>query len=259
MYYPKQIPYLLNKSFQENIKYEEYQLEELSDYCMCIWTIHSKRALNKTIYNYILPDACIDIVIDFSNKTIHFAGFSKDTVAFKLNKKIDFIGVRLKPSAFYIIFGINADKIMDSPIPFTEIDNQSNLEKIFTLVNIHERINILKKYLLEKIKYKSSLEFIQLVELLYETPTEQKVINIAQKCGYKERHLYRIFKMNYGVSPKVLLNILRLHLCLTLMIEKDMNLIDIASICGFYDQAHFIKEIKRYTGFSPLQLLEQHK
>ena len=78
MYYPKQIPYLLNKKFQENIEYKEYNIKELENYCMCIWQMKSKRILGETIYNNILPDACIDIVIDFTNKSICFAGFSKD-------------------------------------------------------------------------------------------------------------------------------------------------------------------------------------
>ena len=30
-YYPKQLPYLLDKEFQENIEYKEYYMEELKD------------------------------------------------------------------------------------------------------------------------------------------------------------------------------------------------------------------------------------
>ena len=101
MYYPKQIPYLLDKEFKENIQYVEYNIKELENHCMCIWTMKSKKILDKTIANNILPDACIDIVIDFSNNVICFAGFSKETEAFQLNKKIDYMGVRLKPSGFY--------------------------------------------------------------------------------------------------------------------------------------------------------------
>ena len=259
MYYPKQIPNLLDKEFQENIKYEEYPIKELNNYCMCVWTMQSKKILDKTIYSYILPDACIDIVMDFSNNSIYFAGFSKETIAFALNEKIDYMGVRLKPSTVYTIFGINADTIMDNHLLFSEIDKQNNLEKIFTVADTNQRFNILKNYLLEKIGNKPLTEPINIVEQLYKSPKEQTVIAIAQKYGYQERQLYRIFKRNYGVSPKILLNILRLHLCLTLLIEKETNLIDIANICGFYDQSHFIKEIKRYTGFSPLQLLEKYR
>lgn len=259
MYYPKQIPYLLDKSFQDNICYKEYQLKELKEYCMCIWQMQSKQNVQKTIYNYILPDACIDLIIDFSKQTIFFAGFSKETIPFELTEKIDYMGVRLKPGCFYLLYGISADKIMDHSLAFSKIEDIKKLSKIFDVTNAKERCNILKNYLKEKIKDRPSDKYIKVVEQLYENPKEQNVIALASSWGCNKRHLYRIFKTYYGVSPKVLLNIVRLHLCLTLMLEEKLSLIEVATICGFYDQAHFIKEIKKYTGFSPLQLLNKYK
>ena len=150
MYYPKQIPYLLDKEFKENIEYAEYNIKELENYCMCIWTMKSKKILDKTISNNILPDACIDIVIDFINNTICFAGFSKETEDFQLNKNIDYMGVRLKPSIFYLLFNIEADKIMDNEIPFDNIEKEVSLHKIFNLKSTNERIEYLKVYFLQK-------------------------------------------------------------------------------------------------------------
>lgn len=259
MYYPKQIPYLLDKDFKENIEYKEYNVKELENYCMCIWTMKSKKILNKAISNNILPDACIDIVIDFVSSTICFAGFSKETKDFKLDKKIDYMGVRLKPSIFYLVFNIPADKIMDNEIPFSNIEKEISMDRILELENTNERIEYLKNYLLQKAKKQKEMPFMKVVEKLYEDPKEQSVTDIAKELGYNERNLYRVFKSNFGVSPKVLLNILRLHLCLTLMLEKKMNLTEIALFCGFYDQSHFIREIKKYTGISPLKIIEDYK
>ncbi len=259
MYYPKQIPYLLDKEFKENIDYKEYNIKELENYCMCIWTMKSKKTLDKTISNNILPDACIDIVIDFANNIVCFAGFSKETKDFKLDKKIDYLGVRLKPSIFYLLFNIAADKVMDNEISFYYIEKEISINKILNLESTNERIEYLKNYLLQKTKDKKEILFVEVVEKLYKNPKEQVVTDIAKKFGYNERHLYRVFKMNYGISPKVLLNILRLHLCLTLILEKNMKLIDIANLCGFYDQSHFIREIKKYTGISPLKIIEDYK
>ena len=39
MYYPKQIPYLLDEEFKKNIEYREYNIVEIESYCMCIWTM----------------------------------------------------------------------------------------------------------------------------------------------------------------------------------------------------------------------------
>jgi AraC-like DNA-binding protein len=259
MYYPKQIPYLLNKEFKKNIEYTEYNIKEIENYCMCIWEMKSKRILDKTIPNHILPDACIDIVIDFTNNTICFAGFSEETKIFQLNKKIDYMGVRLKPSIFYTLFNREANKIMDNKIPFNEIEKEINLDKILKLKKTNERIEYLKEYLRKKTKHKQEMPFVEIVEELYKNPKEQSVTAIAKKWGYNERHLYRIIKINYGVAPKVLLNILRLHLCLTLMLEENIDLIDIANLCGFYDQSHFIREIKKYTGLSPLKIIKDNQ
>ncbi|MDE6141583.1 MAG: helix-turn-helix domain-containing protein, partial [Bacilli bacterium] len=110
-----------------------------------------------------------------------------------------------------------------------------------------------------KIAFQANMDFINIVDELYQTPQEQKVRDIANNFNCNQKQLFRLFKKNYGVSPKVLLNILRLHLCLTLLLEEQKELIDISNQCGFYDQAHFIKEIKRYTGISPLQLLKSYQ
>lgn len=256
MYYPKQIPYLLDQEYKKYIDYREYHIKELSDYCMCIWEMKSRLDFDKTIYNNILPDACIDIVVDFLNNTICFAGFSAETEPMQLHDKIDSMGVRLKPGAFKAIFHLNADDIMDNPIPFGEIEKDCDLTIIFSNISSGERISVLKKYLLDKISDAEDTTFIEIVDNLYQNPQDQKVHDIATHFNYNQRQLFRMFKKHYGISPKVLLNILRLHLCLTLILEGQAELIGISMLCGFYDQAHFIKEIKRYTGISPLQLLK---
>lgn len=258
MYYPKQIPYLLDKDFQDYIEYTEYNLKELEVYCMCLWSMETKKKIDKTIYNPILPDACIDLIIDFEKKELFFSGFSKQTELFPINSKTDYLGARLKPSVFYLLFHVKADQIMDRKMAFDKIEAEDYLTSILKTEVREKRIEILKTYLVNKFKTISSKKTIQLVELLYESPKEQSVIKLADSFSYNRRHLVRIFKTHYGISPKVLLNILRLHLCLNLLLEEKASLTDISLTCGFYDQAHFIKEIKKYTGFSPIQLFEKY-
>lgn len=253
MYEPKQIPYLLDSSFREYVHYEEFKFLELDDFCMCIWQMKSKQILDKTIYNYILPDACIDIIINFVDKTIYFSGYSKETMPFVLNQCIDYMGVRLKPGAFYAIFKIEADRVMDHAIPLSK---EEAIYDILDISDLQGRLTVFKNYLLSKIQHVPCTDFILIVEQLYQEPKDQSVQMIAQRFGYDPRHLYRLFKKHYGVSPKVLLNILRLHLSLSFMLDDHQHFSDFIWRCGFYDQAHFIKEVKRYTGFSPLQLLE---
>ena len=148
---------------------------------------------------------------------------------------------------------------MDKQVPFSEIEKEFDLAPILLLFDTKERIEFFTNYLLQKIVKAPSRDFIVMMDELYQNPKEQNVVKMAENIGFNKRQLFRIFQKNYGVSPKVLLNIVRLHLCLTLLLQEKVKLIDIAIQCGFYDQSHFIKEIKRYTGISPLKLLEQYQ
>ena len=255
MYYPHQIPYRLDQSFHQFVSYQETTVDELSAVCMCIWEMKSKQIIDRVIMNQILPDACIDIVFDFVNQSICFAGYSKETEAFPLYQEIDYMGVRLRPGAFYALYEIDADRIMDHMVPFADIESKYHLDHLLSCHSKEERIACIKEYLTYKLNSAPKLDFIALVNELYENPKEHTVILTAKKLGYNQRQLLRIFHKHYGVSPKVLLNILRLHLCLTLLKQSELELSDIAVQCGFYDQSHFIKEIKRYTDISPLKLL----
>ena len=214
--------------------------------------MQSKRILTKPIYNNILPDACIDILFNFTTQEIYFAGFRRETEPFLLQGPIDFLGIRLRPSVCYSHFSIDASKIMEKKMNCST----TTLEKIWEKKG-EERIHFLKEYFKSKNFKSQQHDFISLVNELYQSPNEQTVEKLSKQIGYNKRHLYRLFLQNYGVSPKVLLNILRLHFCFQLLLEQKKSLTEIAHLCGFYDQSHFVKEIKRYTNVSPIKLVEK--
>ena len=258
MYCPKQIPYLLDEEFKKYIDYREYRINELSDICVCIWQMKSKMHSDKRLCNYILPDGCIDLVFNFVDKTVCFAGFSKETEPFLLNQEIDYLGIRFRPGIFSSFFHVDAKRIMDQCIAYERIEKEMNLKKIFSLSDFSEQTGFIKGYLLEKKKQADTCELADFADALWEDPTDLRVKHLANKLGIDKRQLYRLFMKHYGVSPKVFLNILRLHLCLKTLLTDQLSLKETAVKCGFYDQSHFIKEIKRYTGFSPVKLLEAY-
>lgn len=259
MYNPKQIPQLLNKNYRKYLNYQEYYISELQDYIMCIWQITSKEPLLKPIMNTVLPDGCIDLIIDIDKQVMIFSGFSKNTEDVPLESTVNFIGIRFKPGTIPALFDIAGNQVMDHTVMYNDLEKQYDISNIFKTTNITIQIDILKKYLVSKIETIKDKQYLYLVDALYDTPTNQHVKDIGIKLGYGNRQLQRVFLKNYGVSPKVLLNILRLHKCLTLLFDNTKSLQDIALDSGFYDQAHFIKEIKRYTGILPTTLLEEYK
>jgi AraC-like DNA-binding protein len=65
------------------------------------------------------------------------------------------------------------------------------------------------------------------------------------------RYLQRLFLQYTGVTPKLYHKINRFQLSLKLVAKKDSSLTSIAYDCGYFDQSHFIREFKSFTGVTP--------
>ena len=72
----------------------------------------------------------------------------------------------------------------------------------------------------------------------------------------KRRQLERKFVKQIGLSPKQLGKVIRLQTALKMLLnEEGENLTHVAYKSEYYDQAHFIKDFKEFTGVSPKEFL----
>lgn len=71
----------------------------------------------------IVADECIDLMVNYDEKQIGYAGMSKTDFNFKINCPSYYFGARFKPSAFHTITGIHA----------TEATNQKNVPVLIGL------------------------------------------------------------------------------------------------------------------------------
>ena len=83
------------------------------------------------------------------------------------------------------------------------------------------------------------------------------VTELERKTGYSGRWLYEKFIEKVGISPKNLSSIVRFNQIYEEWAKSsgtDFLKEDIYDY--FYDQAHFIKDFKRFTGFSPMKFVK---
>ncbi len=79
-----------------------------------------------------------------------------------------------------------------------------------------------------------------------------RVDQLAASVGLSTRQLERQFALHVGLSPKQLLRVLRFQQVMAALREPDPgDWPDLAVRLGFYDQAHFINDFRRFTGESP--------
>ena len=89
------------------------------------------------------------------------------------------------------------------------------------------------------------------VACLVAAPT-RSIAEIADELGVSHAHLDRQFTEIVGLTPRVLARILRLRsLLATLDVNASVSWSALAAEYGWYDQAHFNRDFKRYTGVTP--------
>ena len=79
-----------------------------------------------------------------------------------------------------------------------------------------------------------------------------KLKNLREQYSLSERGLERYCKDYIGVSPKFYARILRFsHIFKLLQKDQEPDWTDISLQAGYYDQSHFIKNFKEFTGENP--------
>ena len=86
---------------------------------------------------------------------------------------------------------------------------------------------------------------------------EENISNIAFKHGITPRYLQKIIYQHTGLSPKAFNKINRFQRSLRLITKNNQpSLTSIAYDCGYFDQSHFIRDFKSFTGVTPTAYLE---
>jgi len=149
--------------------------------------------------------------------------------------------------------------------PANELFNQSvSLENIFDKNKINnteeklafaktdtQRIHIVEQFLLSQLKdIQSDKLIIEAVKLIYQSKGTIKIKELNEKLFISQSSFEKRFRKLVGTTPKKFASIVRFNSVL-----NDLtNIKSLTEICyenNFFDQAHFIKDFKQYTGDTP--------
>ena len=94
-------------------------------------------------------------------------------------------------------------------------------------------------------------EIGELYAAILADPDLRRVDQLCSLAGYSKRTLQRLFREYVGVSPKWVLQRIRLHEAADRMADGEGDWAGLAIELGYFDQAHFIKAFKAAIGRSP--------
>jgi len=90
-----------------------------------------------------------------------------------------------------------------------------------------------------------------LVEIRQRMDQPWRVSEIAAAAGLSVTQLERLCRRTLGLSPRALLQRLRVEQAARLLTTSDASAGEIAAACGFYDQASFTRQFRAVVGMTP--------
>jgi len=114
-----------------------------------------------------------------------------------------------------------------------------------------KRIQITELFLISQLKdVTGDLLVSAAVSFIRQSKGVIRIKDLAEKLNISQSPLEKRFRRIVGASPKKFASIVRLQ-SLIQNFPADMSMTQIGYEIGYYDQAHFIKDFKTFTGETP--------
>ncbi len=165
------------------------------------------------------------------------------------------IGIKLYPTTFNELFQMDVSHLTDRVVPLNQIipDRIVGLTSLQeTNISMEERSQLAEKWLLEQLSMISFQDKIRkCLEMIFVTHGMIDIDQMATTIELSTRQLERLFKKVVGLTPKFYCRIIRFNYIFEVMKEQKDSWIRTALQSGFFDQSHFIKNFKEFTGEEP--------
>lgn len=150
--------------------------------------------------------------------------------------------------------------LFNESMPFEQQVRRSHLdliqEQLAESRDDAERVLRLQQFLIAELRLRHPDPLIAAaVGRIHRTHGSLRIAALAQRFGLSQSALERRFRREVGISPKKFATVVRLHHVVQLR-KSGSTFTDIAHAAGYTDQAHFIKDFRRFAGEAPQSFFE---
>ncbi|MXV53230.1 helix-turn-helix domain-containing protein [Pedobacter sp. HMF7647] len=129
-------------------------------------------------------------------------------------------------------------------------------EQLLMTSGVHEQINVMDNYFISKLKAneKKLQKILLMRQLCSRICADYESFDMpafSNDFGMSERKIQNLFLNHVGLNPAGFFSVNRFNKSLDLVLGSQLSLTFVSYECGYYDQAHFIKDFKKFTGITP--------
>ncbi|MEM0939738.1 MAG: DUF6597 domain-containing transcriptional factor [Bacteroidota bacterium] len=213
----------------------------------------------------IIPDGYSEIIIHYKNpyriqingnwemqSDILFSNQISSYFFLESTGSSGMIGIKLHLVSFYELFGIDMSSYTDHVVPLEEIipkESTHLIEAFNREIGIPMKISSIDRWITSQTRVISKMRIA--VDRILKTNGLIDIKKLAMEGGQSLRSFERKFRKVVGVSPKFYSRIIRFSNIFHKIRSEDHSWVNLALRSGYFDQSHFIKNFKEFTGEEP--------
>lgn len=218
----------------------------------------------------VLPDTCVELFVNYTNTPLAIIDeelYDRSIVTFRMSQHSDVqmrkgtgcIAVCFYPGTAYRFFNVPMHLLADKTLVLSNLWDRISGEiegRLADASDNEERVLFLQKYLLQLLlKNQCDPQIDNCLKKIEKSTYDLPVGQLSYYTGLSQRHLARKFLRFVGLSPKEYLRVSRFIRSLDYLKKYPLiSLTQIAYQSGYYDQAHFNRDYKSFTGHTPGQV-----
>lgn len=247
---------------------------ELSEYVKHIWVFESSGGLSEEETQIIVPNGSAKMMLYYKGRFTGRVGdraFSvpdhklfvlgvsdRPTIAeFDRNQAFGCICVEFHPAFAYRMLAVPQHELRNTLVHFGDLiapaASRIMEERMYMTPDPAHKAMLLQDDLAAALALtERDAKFEYGVSAIWNSRGRMLITELSQDMGHGDRWLRAKFAERLGIGPKTFASIVRFQSCFQALLRDKRSFLENGHYYDFYyDQAHFIKEFKRFMGLPP--------
>jgi AraC-like DNA-binding protein len=220
-----------------------------------------------------IPDACVDIFFEkkSSGVQVRACGTVLGFTGLENHREHEYFGIRFMPGTLPANLNVGMKELVCRELELADVAKNKDLAKrIEDARDWRQGIRLFVEDYLASLPnatgfsmdgdQKRLADYIK--NMILCTAGNVRICDLAEKTGYTTRYINLLFNQYFGLSPKTFEEIIRFQYAIQMINHhQEEQMANIAMETGYFDQAHFIREFKKYLTITPTEyrtLVREH-
>ncbi|HKR22648.1 MAG TPA: AraC family transcriptional regulator [Pyrinomonadaceae bacterium] len=245
----------------------------LNNFVECFWTLEGDGPADGTPER-ILPDGCVELILNFGARFSqhtdagrvlqprHFlVGQMTGPILISPTGNVELLGIRFHPGGTSPFLAIQLNEVTDQVADLGAVSSELERELLHVseqLPSVKEKTAAVEAALLARLsRIRADTWSMRMAARIVASAGLISVDQLAADAGISSRQLERRFMREVGIGPKLLGRILRFQQVFRAVERSDAAWASIALDCGYYDQAHLIRDFNQFAQQTPSVLFAE--